>query len=254
MPPSPPFPNIPCRELQSPGGDLIAWTGPEFSKGPLPAIFYFSLAAQESLTQDPYNQPVVFLSEENVRIFSLSLPFHGTGYDNKIAVDLWMDALNNGEDVLGSFLNSACACIDFLIDQSVIHPSCLATAGLSRGAFMALQLAAKSPHVKHVLGFAPMTQLRSESPLAKAMDLRHCFEPLLGKSIRLYIGNRDTKVGTNHSFHFVEQLTEFSYQKKIRSPNIEMIISPSIGHQGHGTAPHIFFDGAQWIKKQLAIR
>jgi esterase FrsA len=82
-------------------------------------------------------------------------------------------------------------------------------------------------------------------------NLENHISSLCEQSIRFYIGNRDIRVGTDRCFHLVQQLTEQAFQNGVRSPPIELIISPSIGHMGHGTSKEIFHDGAHWLGKLL---
>ena len=53
------------------------------------------------------------------------------------------------------------------------------------------------------------------------------------------------------SLQFVRKLTDDAFESGIRSAPIEMIITPSIGYQGHGTSTHVFEEGAEWLKERL---
>ena len=133
--------------------------------------------------------------------------------------------------------------------------------GLSRGVFIAAHVASSLPGIPTLLGFAPLTQLSyakefqeknlQENALAKALSLTHLIPYLCNRTIRLYIGNLDERVGTRHCFNWVEGLCAAALEKGIRSPKIELMIRPSIGHQGHGTSKETFYDGALWLKNQL---
>ena len=67
----------------------VSYIGPDLMEGPLPSLFYFALSEQESLFLDPYNQPVVFLSSYPIRVFSMTLPGHGSGLHSKDAMHFW---------------------------------------------------------------------------------------------------------------------------------------------------------------------
>jgi predicted esterase len=244
-------PSISCEILEGPSKEKIYWTGPELSEGCLPALFYFSISGEESLTLDPFNQPVAFLANENLRVFSFTLPYHDDGFDKSKAVDLWVEEIENGCDIISSFVQRVVDSINYLIEKQYVDTQSIAAAGLSRGAFIASHVAALHPSINTVLGFAPMTQFRSNSPLAESLALKHFTEQLTGKSIRFYIGNRDMMVGTAKCFDFVEKLANQAYHQRIRPPQVEMFIVPSIGFKGHATAPETFFDGARWLKKML---
>ena len=120
---------------------------------------------------------------------------------------------------------------------------------------MATHLSARDSRISHVLGFAPMTSLTTiqefqdilDDPIIQSWDLDLTIPDLINKKVRYYIGNLDTRVGTKECFNFVSKLAETAQENKVRSPNIEMIISPSIGYKGHGTPPHTFKAGVDWI-------
>ena len=133
--------------------------------------------------------------------------------------------------------------------------------GLSRGGLIASLVAEKFPEVRGIVGFAPMTALSaakefkdlSDDPRVQAFNLENHIPSLCEQKIRFYIGNRDLRVGTDRCFRLVQLLTEQAFQNGFRSPPIEMIISPSIGHLGHGTAKEAFHDGALWLGKQMGV-
>ena len=247
------------QKIDSPSGLTIYHTGPKLtSDRPLPALFYFALSGEESLTLDPYNQPIAFLKNENIHTFSFTLPYHGEGFDNKQAIPQWSKEFQQNHDIITPFIEQCHDNIEYLLIKKFITKN-IATAGLSRGAFIATQLAARNPHVKTILGFSPLTQfgvmndfsdLRS-NPIAQNLSLSNLIPKLTDKTLRFYIGNHDSMVDTAFCFNFIKDLTEASFNANHRSPPIELIIFPSIGHKGHGTPPHIFSNGAQWVCERL---
>jgi hypothetical protein len=144
----------------------IYWRGPGFSKGPAPSVIYLALSGEESLMLPSINQPVEFLLNTYVNVFSFTLPSHGLGLGNKNAMKVWADKLSQ-------------------------------------------------------------------------------------KILRFYIGNRDIRVGTKECFDLLQRATHTAYETGIRSPPIEMIMTPSIGYKGHGTAPQSFQEGAEWLHQKL---
>lgn len=230
----------------------LAWTGKPLDAGMLPAFFYFALTADESLHLDPFCQPVNFLKDAPMRCFSLTLPFHGEGIDPKNSMALWAEAVRNGEDFLSPFLEKCVQAVDALIEMKLVDPAHLFVGGLSRGGFVALHLAARDPRFRAILGFAPLTKLPN---LAEFKDVviqsDEFMEKLVAPAVRFYIGNRDERVSTESAVAFILALTEAKHLHGQRSPQAEIIITPSIGYKGHGTSTQSFNSGAQWIIDQF---
>ena len=235
--------------------------GPPHADGPLPALFYLCSSGEESLTTDPYNQPVNYLSSLPLRVFSFTLPCHGPGYDHADGIPCWARAVAHQQDPLSPFFEQAANTVEELVQEGWVDAKQLAAAGLSRGAFAALHLAAREPRIHSILGHAPMTELRAldsfqslqDHPIVAALSLDRQLNSLCNRAHRYYIGNRDLRVSTDHCYAWVRQLTECAYRQGKRSPPIELFMSPSIGHKGHGTAPDIFQQGALWVQKRLGL-
>lgn len=248
----------PKTPLPSPSGLPIYYQGPDLSIGPMPALFYFALSGSASLYEDPFNQPITALSENPIRIFSWDLPFHGEGFDPKEAMQAWAHEFMHNVRFLPDFIGRCLHNIEYLIQQEWIDPQHMAVAGLSRGGFIATHLAAHYKRFKYVLGFAPLTRPHPVEELAHLTDTRHrsidlvsLVEHLISHHIRFYIGNHDTRVGTDSCFEFIKALADTAFSNGVRSPNAELIIYPSIGYKGHGTPSFIFQQGAHWIKTHL---
>lgn len=231
----------------------IAFKGPPLEEGPLPAFFYFALSAQESLEMEPINRPVALLSSHRIRCFSFTLPAHGPGLDPTNAMETWAREMRNGNDPIGSFLSEAENNIQFLIDRNIINPNHLAVGGLSRGGLIATLLACRDHRLKYLLGFAPVTSLsylKEFSDLSHHPDLIAATPPpekLIRTHTRFYIGNHDTRVGTDCCYRFVKSVVEEALSHHLRSPAIELMISRSIGHKGHGTSDEVFASGISWL-------
>ena len=122
-----------------------------------------------------------------------------------------------------------------------------------------MHIAARVPEISAILGYAPMTFLDyqrdfadlKDHPLIEALSPLHLLDKIYNRAFRFYIGNRDIAVGTERCFILLQALTAKAYDNHKRSPEIEMIMSPSIGHRGHGTLHKIFMEGANWIKEKL---
>lgn len=229
--------------------------GPPLDQGPMPALLYFSLSAKESLHLAPFNTPIASLDLTKMRVFSLTLPAHGEGFDKHKAIGVWAEWIKEGKRPLVDCIEEACQFIDFLFAQNIA--SAVATSGLSRGGFIATHIAANDARVKAVLGYAPLTDLSysadfaeiKDDPHVRKMALHNLYDSLINTPIRFYIGNRDTAVGTDRCFDFIFGLANRAFDQKVRSPHAELIISPSIGHRGHGTKEHNFKAGALWVQE-----
>ena len=256
----PPIPGpIACQTLQTPSGVSIYHTGPKLSADPLPAFFYFALAGDESLCLDPFNQVIAFLSDAPIHCFSLTLPGHGPGFDKTKAIQYYADELRKGNNHFKGFFRDAIDTVSYVIGEGYVDPNRMAAGGLSRGGFAATWLAALDERFENLIAFAPLTDLAyhkdfaamADNPIMKELDLLQTIPQLVHKRVRYYMGNRDLRVGTDVCFNFLQKLVEASFEAQVRSPQIEMVMSPSIGHMGHGTAPHVFYSGAEWLRQIL---
>lgn len=246
-------------DLLQPSSDLaLSHIGPPLDQGRLPAVFYYALSASESLDLDPYNQPAVYLAKQGIRVFSIDLPAHGPNLNAVTALQVWADEFSEGKDLLAPFLDKAVLAIETMLEKGLIIREKIGLMGLSRGGLIASHVAARFD-VRASVGFAPMTELTyakefkevRENPKAASYNLMNHVEPLCEKKLRYYIGNRDVRVGTGKCFSFVEAMANKAYEKGSRTPPGEMIISPSIGHLGHGTSKSIFEAGAHYLGMQL---
>lgn len=227
----------------NPFNERTFFVGPSLDEGPLPALFYFALSAKDSLQTDPYNQPVQFLKGLPIRVFSMSLPDHETTSPEK-AMGVWAEKMKKGEELIPPFIQEVKETIEALKP----HITNIATAGLSRGAFIACHVAAVCPEISHILGFAPLTRL----DYAPHLNLETLTPHLYNRNLRFYIGNFDTRVGTEYAFTFIHALAQEANKHRVRNAPIEMIIGPSTGFQGHGTLPPVFQAGVDWIKEALS--
>jgi len=236
-------------------------SGPPLSEGSMPALFYFALSAEDSLCLRPYNRPAEYLANRLLRVFSVTLPFHKTSGEPQEALTHWVSSFAEGRNILAPFFEAVIKVIEKIAHLGYAAADQIGVAGLSRGAFIATHVAARCSLIKHILGFAPLTRLSKSRTFAEsvrhsfldALDIHHLISSLIGKNLRFYIGNRDHLVGTGSCFSFIEQLADASYEAKIRSPQAELIIFPSIGFLGHGTPPEIFDQGAEWIGQKLSV-
>ncbi len=245
-----------CNAISVAPDITLYHTGPALDHGPLPSLFYFAISGPDSLCLDPFNQPVQFLQGEMIRIFSMTLPGHEMDLPAKEAMQIWASDMEKGQNRVEEFLEDIERAVEFAIKNRFIDPARMGTAGLSRGAMIAAHVAARDERFKHLVGFAPLTQLRvirefremPHNPIANRLDLIHLAPLLQDRHIQLFIGNEDTRVGTRECFEFAMALVE---KKKTRIAQVELHMYPSIGQMGHGTPPEIFKQGALWLASHL---
>jgi esterase FrsA len=231
--------------------------GPSLDLGPLPSIFYFALSGPDSLCLDPFNQPVQFLEGKWIRIFSMTLPAHEEGLSPHNALSLWAEEIDKGRDPLGLFFEQALKAVEYTVRHQFADPRKLGIAGLSRGGLIASHLAARDERFKAILQFAPLTRISKgkdfdrvkDHPIVESLDVLPLAKQLADRHIRFYIGNKDTRTHTKSCFEFAMELVEHS---TLRTPQIEFIMTPSIGQMGHGTSPETFRQGAEWLAQCLA--
>lgn len=256
----PPIPGpIPCHAVNLPSGLTAHYTGPDLTEGLAPTFLYFALAGDESLNLDPYNQVVAFLSGSPIRSWSMTIPGHGPGFDKTQAVYYFADQVSKGVDLFNPFFDQVQELISYGIEQGLMEEGNIVIGGLSRGGFVGSLIAARDPRISHVLAFAPVTSLKvlqafhemREHPIVQSLDLHSKIPQLIGRPLRYYIGNRDQRVSTDVCFDFVRKLTNASFEAGVRTPPVELIVGPSIGHMGHGTPPHVFHSGADWVREAL---
>lgn len=251
--------SLPLKPLIPPNGSPIYYQGPALHLGILPSVFFFALSAHMSLFEDPFNQSVLRLTQQGIRVFSWDLPFHGPDQSPQEAMQQWVQKFIHQPSFISDFLDLCQHHIQYLIDQGLVDSQQMAVVGLSRGGFIATHLAARDPRIQIVLGFAPLTHPQPlveldtyPENLFEHLSLITLIDRLIHTRVRFYIGNHDTRVGTDACYQFIRSLTEKAIHQGIRSPSVELILYPSIGYKGHGTPPSIFHEGADWLKRQLS--
>ncbi len=245
-----------CTALEVAPGLPLYHMGPALDHGPLPAIFYFALSGPDSLTLDPFNQPVQFLSDRWIRFFSLTLPAHESNLSPDMALSVWVEDINKGIDIFGDFIDQALIAVEYVVRQQLVDPTKLGIAGLSRGALFAMHIAARDERLQSILAFAPLSRIEKvkefrgmeNHPLVKKYDPFTLVPSLADRRIRFYIGNKDIRTDTHSCYQLAMHCVEAS---SLSSPQIELVITPSIGQMGHGTTPEIFRQGGIWLAEHI---
>lgn len=241
-------------------GDLeLSYLGPKLSEGLLPAIFYFALSAHDTLLLDPYNQPISAIDLTKCRVFSCDLPHHEPPKSPYHAIGEWISEMQQGKKPLELFFDNVFFSINDLIEKKLVDPKQLGFMGLSRGAFVALHIASKFSENVSIVGFSPLLHLTEVKEAKESsfnldhLDATFIKEKLFQHTIRLYIGNHDTRVGSKNCANFILDLADKAFLAGIKTPKIELKIFPSIGYMGHGTPKEIFEEGATYLVKSIQI-
>jgi len=248
-----------CVAIQVAPDVTLYHTGPPLDLGPLPSLFYFALSGSDSLTLDPYNQPVQFLKGKMVRVFSMTLPGHENNLPATEAIRVWADDYAQKKAVLDTFLDEFNTALNFAIREKFVDVQKMGVAGLSRGGLLALHAAARDERLKYVLGFAPVTDLCEvhefnhliDDERVRALSAVNLSPFLIHQHLKLYSGNCDTRVGTRACIDFALSVVEHAQEKGVRSPKVELSLYPSVGIDGHGTPLDIFREGATWMASCL---
>lgn len=234
--------------------------GPDLNKKLCPTFLYFALSAEESLHLSPINQPAQILAQENIRVISYSIPFHDKQFSAKESMKKLKKALLEESTFFIEFLDVIEEDIKQLIKIQTIDPSRLAAGGVSRGGFIALQLAARMSDIATILCFSPVTHLNvlkefkglsSPPQHLTPFNKENTLSKLTNRALRFYVGNNDRCVDTDEIYQFFKELTQINLNQGIRTPKTELRLFPSIGYQGHGTPDAIFSEGANYIKSKL---
>lgn len=252
------------NEIKTPSGITLYYLGPSLDAGPLPALFYFSLSGEESLYLEPYNQVPQILKDEKMRTLSLTLPGHEEGRNKFQAMKYWADKIKEGSYLIEELIDQIDETLSWLLAEGIVDPKAIATAGLSRGGLIAGLLAAKNTHIKTLVAFAPVVDLSFLEDFSDFKESSRLLERLEELSLfakiehlthlhhmRFYIGMRDEKVNTDRCYHFIKEMTEKVHEKRAKQCHVELFLTPPLGYKGHGTAPHIFHEGATLIKREL---
>ena len=153
------------------GDYQVAYLGPDIAEGPLPALFYFSLCAKESLSLDPFNQPAAYLARLPMHISPSPYRDTETNFPATQAMAIWAKEIASGRNVVQEFIEKAKTAIEELLRKGILIPERLGVMGLSRGAFIATHLAAQIPHFRYLVGFAPLTKLSSLKEFQEIPDI-----------------------------------------------------------------------------------
>lgn len=230
---------------------------------PAPTLFIFAGEIDQTLTDPAFNPVGMLLAKQGYLCVSLDAPCHGKDADEKQASELsgWRQRIEQGNDLVGVFSKRCTQVLDFLIADGYTDAKRVASAGTSRGGFLALHFAAAEPRVRCVAAFSPVTNLMALSefagttnaPAAEALSLSNATGNLIGRPLWVSIGNEDKRVGTDETIVFTRALVRASMSDRGRNAQgeaapVELHVMPSKGHTVYPTA---HADAAVWIAHTL---
>jgi pimeloyl-ACP methyl ester carboxylesterase len=175
-------------------------------------LLYFSADRRSSMPDGRYGAPTRVFLENGHRVASFDLPAHGERvgrHGSGIAGFAAMVAA--GEDPFAMLVADGRAVIDECIRRGLASEGNVVVAGVSRGGYCALRLAAADSRISAVAGLSPVTDWREideferikDTPAVGNLALERFARDLAGRRVYVAIGNRDTRVGTHACTRFV---------------------------------------------------
>jgi len=228
---------------------------------PAATLFLFATDCVAALQDPSFNLVAKLVQEEGGFVcVSLDLPAHGEDArpGQPYALKGWHARAVQGEDFVSPFAARATALLDHLIKEGYTDPHRVAVAGISRGGFLAFQVAARDPRFGAIVGFSPVTDLLALTeftgaehyPVVAALAGLQIVDRLAGRPIWIMIGSNDSRVGTSQCIAFARVLTAAG-QTPDRVAPVELHVMPSPGHRTPTNAPKL---AAAWLREQMARR
>jgi dienelactone hydrolase len=231
---------------------------PAIPEKPAPTLFILSGALEESLGQAYYRQSGNRLAERGYLCVSIDLPCHGQEQreGEPAALNGWRYRCEHGSDFVAELTTRLGRVLDHLIAKGWTDPARIAACGTSRGGYSALQFAAADERVKCVAAFAPLTELAAirefkgaeHLPLVQKLAIHERAGDLAGRGVWLVIGDRDERVGTDHTIRLARRISAESLRQK-RDGRVELHVYAE--PRGHSTPAGSAERAAEWIQGQL---
>jgi len=218
--------------VQSPPADRLA-------AEPL-LLLFFSADRMSSLPDGRYGAPGRLFIEQGHRVASFDLPAHGERVDRHGSGISGLAArVAAGEKPFDLFVAEGRAVIDACIRRGLAGEGRVVVAGVSRGGYCALRLAAADTRVAAVAALAPATDWAEvteftawkHDPAVMALALPRFADQLAGRRIYVAIGNHDLRTGTDACTRFVLAVAEAERRQGLnRSGMRYLIVDDSPGH------------------------
>lgn len=203
-------------------------------------LLYFSTDRTASLPEGRYGAAGRIFLEHGHRVASFDLPAHGERLDGKVGgIAGLAHRVAAGQDPFAEFVHDGRAVIDECIRRGLAEAGRVVVAGVSRGGYFALRLAAADRRIAAVAAFAPVTDWRvvnefnalKDSPVLAALALENFSGQLAGRRIYLAIGNHDLRTGSDVCTRFVLALMEAERRRGVGRSAVRFhLVDDSRGH------------------------
>ena len=225
---------------------------------PAPTLFILASTIDGTLGDAYFRQAGTALAAHGYLCVSLDLPGHGKQRrpDEPAELPGWRHRCERGDDFVAETNQRLSQVLDHLIAAGHTDAAKVAVCGTSRGGFLALHFAAHDPRVRCVAAYAPVIDLSAlrefrgaeTNALVQSLALLRQSEKLAARAVWLIIGDRDERVGTDHTITLARRITERSLARGLASRvDLHVVAEP----RGHTTPAGAVEQSAAWIRAQL---
>ena len=244
---------------QTPGGVRYGLLGSK-QASPAPTLFVLGGAMASNLTEPHIRSGRELQRDHGFLCVSLDSPSEGSAVRpaEPYGLDGWRCRLEHDEDFTIAFSRDASAVLDDLIAKGYTDPDRVALVGISRGGFLGLHFAAADSRIRCLALVAPVTDLRTlrefrgmdDNPVIGSLAVVNRAEPLAGRAVWFIIGDRDERVGTDHTIALARRLSKLAMQRGVK-PQVVLHVVPADGH-ANPDGSHAM--AARWIASMLPGR
>jgi len=203
-------------------------------------LLFLSADRQSSMPDGRYGAPGRIFLEQGHRVVSFDLPAHGERVGRHGSGIVGFAAmLAAGVDPFALLVADGRAVIDACIRRGLAAEDRVVAAGVSRGGYGALRLAAADTRVSAVAALAPATDWRvltefaalRDDPAVAALALDNFADQLAGRRIYVAIGNHDLRARTDACIRFVLAVTEAERRGESGRSSVRFhVVDDSRGH------------------------
>ena len=237
-------------------GDAIAYARIPDTLAARPALLiHLTLTAAQGLELDPFAiVPRAFLAAGHC-VASFDLPNHGRMVDRYgEGLTGMAAAFADGCDVFRPAVETGSALID-AYRQRIAPSGPVIASGISRGALVALHLAASDARIEVAAAFAPVTDLRAlrefdslaDAPIVDDVSALALAPRLLTRPVLLTINQTDDRVSTSACVEFFDALKGSSPRDDLHA----LWIDPGAGHS---VADTTYDAGAKWLLDRAQVQ